>query len=211
MNIQAAYNTWAETYDAVLNKTRDAEAAVIRQLLAEVNFAEVIEIGCGTGKNTEWLAAKAAHITAVDFSAEMLGKARAKIASDKVRFQQADITLEWHFVSRPTDLVTCSLILEHIQDLGFVFEQAGRALKPDGLFYLGELHPFKQYQGSKARFEHGNGVFELDCFIHHVSDYMVAARQNGFRCVELRECFDDDARTSIPRILALLFRKEAIA
>ena len=69
MNIQSAYNAWAETYDTVLNKTRDLEAAAIRQLLADVPFAEVIELGCGTGKNTEWLAATAAHVTAVDFSA----------------------------------------------------------------------------------------------------------------------------------------------
>ena len=149
MNIQTAYNTWAETYDTVLNKTRDLEAAAIRQLLADVPFAEVIELGCGMGKNTEWLAAQAAHVTAVDFSAEMLGKAQAKIVSANVRFQQADITRAWDFASRPVDLVTCSLTLEHIQDLGAVFRQAARALKPGGLFYIGELHPFKQYQGSK--------------------------------------------------------------
>ena len=66
MNVQTAYNTWAETYDAVLNKTRDVEATAIRCLLADAAFAEAIELGCGTGKNTEWLAAKATHLTAVD-------------------------------------------------------------------------------------------------------------------------------------------------
>ena len=34
MTIQSAYNAWSETYDTVLNKTRDLEAAAIRQLLA---------------------------------------------------------------------------------------------------------------------------------------------------------------------------------
>ena len=207
MKIQAAYNTWADTYDAMRNQTRDTEAAAIRELLAEVDFAEVIEIGCGTGKNTEWLATRATQVTAVDFSTEMLNKARAKIGRDKVRFQQADITQQWAFVTQPVDLITCSLVLEHIQDVGFVFGQAGQALKPGGLFYIGELHPFKQYQGSKARFDDGTGIFELDCFVHHVSDFMAAGEASGFRCVALREWFDEHDRTNGPRILALLFQK----
>ena len=209
MNIQTAYNAWAETYDTVRNRTRDLEAVAIRQLLADVPFAEVIELGCGTGKNTEWLAARAAHVTAVDFSAEMLGKARAKITRANVRFQQADITQEWDFGPRPADLVTCSLVLEHLPDLGAVFRQAARVLRPGGVFYMGELHPFKQYQGTKARFDVGSGIFELECFTHHVSDFMAAGQASGFRCEALREFFDDDDRTAVPRILALLFQKNA--
>lgn len=207
MNVQSAYNAWAGTYDAVLNQTRDTEAAAIRHLLTEIPFSEIIEIGCGTGKNTAWLAAKAAHVTAVDFSAEMLARAQEKLRGGNVSFAQADVTQAWAFAQAPADLVTCSLILEHIQDLSFVFQQANRALKPSGLFYVGELHPFKQYQGSKARFETGNGMVELECFTHHVSDYAVAAQENGFRCVELREWFDNDDRKNIPRILTFLFQK----
>lgn len=208
MNIQTAYNAWSVTYDDVLNKTRDLEAVAIRQLLTEIPFAEVVEIGCGTGKNTEWLATKAAHVTAVDFSADMLAKAQAKITTPTVRFQQADITEAWDFVAAPADLVTCSLLLEHIRDLNFVFQQASRVMRPGGWFYIGELHPFKQYQGSKARFETGNGVFEVQCFTHHISDFTAAAAQNGFRCVTIREWFDDEDRTTVPRILALLFQKQ---
>ena len=208
MNIQAAYNAWSATYDDVLNKTRDLEAIAIRQLLAEISFSEVIEIGCGTGKNTEWLAGKAATIIAVDFSTEMLAKAIIKITARNVRFHQADIAHEWDFAVAPVDLVACSLILEHIQHLGFVFRQAAKALKPGGWFYIGELHPFKQYQGSKARFENGNSVFEVQCFTHHVSDFTAAAAQNGFNCAIISEWFDDNDRAAVPRILALVFQKQ---
>ncbi|MBF9236700.1 class I SAM-dependent methyltransferase [Hymenobacter sp. BT683] len=208
MNIQNAYNAWSETYDAVQNKTRDLEAVAIRQLLGPIPFSNVLEIGCGTGKNTEWLAAKAAQVTAVDFSAEMLAKAKAKITADNVRFQQADITEAWDFVAAPVDLITCSLILEHIQDLDFVFQQAKQVLKPGGFFYIGELHPFKQYVGSKARFDNGSGVFELKCYTHHVSDFTESARNNGFICEQIQELFDDNNRESVPRILAFLLSKQ---
>ncbi|MBF9222071.1 class I SAM-dependent DNA methyltransferase [Hymenobacter ruricola] len=208
MNVQTAYNSWSDTYDTVPNKTRDLEAVAIRQLLADIPLGNVIELGCGTGKNTEWLAAKATQVTAVDFSAEMLARAQAKLAGGSVRFRQADITQPWSWTRQPADVVACSLMLEHIEDLGFVFGQGHAALKPNGFFYLGELHPFKQYLGSKARFETGTGVVELPCFTHHVSDYLAAARQHGFRCVELREWFDDDDKTTVPRILGLLFQKQ---
>jgi len=138
----------------------------------------------------------------------MLNYARQKITAPHVSFQQADLTANWSFVRTPPDLITTSLVLEHIQDLDFVFRQAGAVLRAGGFFYIGELHPFKQYQGSKARFETGNGVFELDCFVHHVSDYTEAARKNGFQCLAIRELFDHDNPTAVPRIISFLFRAD---
>lgn len=208
MNIQQAYNTWADTYDTVLNKTRDLEARAIRSVLADVGAQEILELGCGTGKNTEWLASKAKHLTAVDFSADMLQKAQQKLLLPTIRFVQGDITGAWHFAEKPVDLITCSLILEHIPNVSFVFEQARQALRPGGLFYIGELHPFKQYQGSKARFDTAEGVFELECYVHHLSDFTESARKLGFSCVALQEWFDDDDRGSVPRIATLLFQKQ---
>lgn len=209
MNIQEAYNTWADSYDDVRNQTRDLEARAIRSLVPGGHFSEIIELGCGTGKNTEWLAARATHLTAVDFSAEMLLKAQQKLQQPHVTFQQADITREWQFVRTPANLITCSLILEHIQNLDHVFAQASKVLQPHGLFYIGELHPVKQYQGSKARFgTAAGGIFELECYVHHISDFTETARRNGFSCVSLQEWFDDDDRTTTPRIICFLFRRE---
>lgn len=208
MNIQQAYNTWAENYDVVQNKTRDLEARAIRNLIPPGPYAEVIELGCGTGKNTEWLATQAGHLTAVDFSIEMMQKAQQKLPLPHLTFRQADITQPWQFISTPADLLTCSLILEHIQDLGHVFAQAQRALRAGGLFYIGELHPFKQYQGSKARFDTAaSGVFELECYVHHISDFTENARLHGFNCVRLQEWFDEDNTSAAPRIVSFLFQK----
>lgn len=79
MNNQQAYNKWAESYDTVINKTRDIERYALRKVLSGKNFSEVLELGCGTGKNTEWLHTKSMHIIAADFSVEMLEKAKKKI------------------------------------------------------------------------------------------------------------------------------------
>ncbi len=206
MDNQSAYNAWSDTYDTVPNKTRDIEAIALRQTLAAFNFSHILEIGCGTGKNTEWLLTRTQVLTGVDFSGQMLEKAKQKITVANVQFRQADIRLPWHFVQAPIDLVTCSLVLEHIADINFVFQEAKRVLTKGGLLYIGELHPFKQYQGSKARFDTANGVFELQCFIHHVSDYFAVAASNGFTCLEIKEWFDDNDKKSIPRLLTMLFK-----
>jgi ubiquinone/menaquinone biosynthesis C-methylase UbiE len=207
MNIQQAYNTWSGNYDTVINKTRDLEGLALRELLAPVSPNNILEFGCGTGKNTEWLLTKTTGLTAVDFSADMLAKAKEKIRAQHVQFVQADIQEPWHFVTAPFDLVTCSLVLEHIAQLPPVFEKVAAALRPGGLFYMGELHPFKQYTGSKAKFDTANGVFELDCFVHHLSDFTGAAQAAGLNVLAVKEHFDDNNRNNEPRILSILFQK----
>ncbi len=206
MNVQQAYDVWSETYDAIENKTRDLEAKALRELILPTAPLDILEIGCGTGKNTEFLRTRAKRLVGADFSAEMLGKARAKSAAANVEFRRLDLREEWNLAENSFDLIICSLALEHIENIDFVFAQARKVARSGGRFYVGELHPFKQYQGSKARFETGSGVFELECFVHHVSDFFEAARRNDFALVELAEKFDDDDQTTIPRLLVMVFK-----
>lgn len=207
MNVQQAYNAWSETYDSVENKTRDLEARALRESVSGENL-EILEIGCGTGKNTIFLQQKAKKLTGADFSAEMLTIAKTKITNERVEFRQLDLRERWALPEDSFDLITCSLALEHIENIDFVFAEASRVLRSGGRFYFGELHPFKQYQGSKARFETGAGVFELECFVHHVSEFFAAAANNDFTVVELKEWFDDDDdRTQIPRLLSMILKK----
>ncbi len=207
MSIKQAYDTWSEQYDTNLNKTRDLEAITLRTILANIPFERCLEIGCGTGKNTEWFITKAKHTTAVDFSTEMLAKAKQKIVSSKVEFIQADISQNWAFGENKYDLVCFSLVLEHIENLDFIFAQISKVLAPGGYVYIGELHPFKQYSGSKARFDTEEGKQNVTCFTHNISDFTGAAKQHGLEVTEVNEYFDNDDRTTIPRILTLLLRK----
>ncbi|TPE40592.1 class I SAM-dependent DNA methyltransferase [Pontibacter mangrovi] len=207
MSIEQAYNRWAPQYDTNKNRTRDLEAVALRTTLASIPFETCLEIGCGTGKNTEWLVRKALHVTAVDLSGEMLERARKKVSSNKAEFILADITKDWNFVTQPYDLVSFSLVLEHIADLDHTFKQAAEMLNHGGHVYIGELHPFKQYVGTKARFDTEEGRQEVECYAHHVSDFVQAAKQHGLKLVDLNEYFDENDRTGIPRILAILFQK----
>ena len=52
MNIQKAYDDWSETYDSDQNRTRDLDQVVTEKTLANFRYKSILELGCGTGKNT---------------------------------------------------------------------------------------------------------------------------------------------------------------
>lgn len=205
MDTKQAYDQWAGTYDTVINKTRDLELIAGQALLLNADFTNVLEIGCGTGKNTSWISTRTKDLTSVDFSDGMLNIAREKIKHDHVIFQQCDLTKAWAF--NDVSLIICSLVLEHIENIDFIFEQAANVLKPAGCFYICELHPYKQLEGSRAKFEHENGLVEIEYFIHHIADFFSAAIKNGFQCTILKEWFDENNRSTTPRLISFLFQK----
>ena len=207
MNVKEAYNNWAKQYDSNNNKTRDLEAISLRSTLANIPFHYCLEIGCGTAKNTEWLMQKAMQVTAIDLSEEMLAKAKQKITDNHVQFIQADILNDWAFAKNQYDLVTFSLVLEHIENLNDIFKKVAQVTIKNGLVYIGELHPFKQYTGTKARFDTDEGQQIVTCYNHHISDFIAAAKNNDFKILAIEEFFDDDDKTTIPRILTILFQK----
>jgi ubiquinone/menaquinone biosynthesis C-methylase UbiE len=208
MNVKQGYKIWADQYDTNINKTRDLEAISLKTSLADIEFDNCLEIGCGTGKNTEYLLTKANQVTAIDFSDEMLAKARQKINADNVQFIQADILNEWTFTTKLYDLVTFSLVLEHIEHLNDIFKKVSNVISANGLAYIGELHPFKQYTGTKARFFTDDGEQTVTCFTHHLSDFTLAAKNNSFDILDIVEYFDNNDKTLFPRIITLLLRKK---
>ena len=209
-NVHPAYNLWAGSYDDIENKTRDLDKKATQRVLADIiqSSPHVLEFGCGTGKNTEWLLKNASRVTAVDFSEEMLNKAKEKLEATNLHFMQADITQPWPYQNESFDLITCNLILEHVKDIEFVFAEASRVLHVNGYFFISELHPFKQYLGSKAHFEKNNQLIVPDCYTHHISEFFSAASKNNFTCCDLKEWFDHDDSSQPPRLISFLFRKQ---
>ncbi len=202
-----AYNEWSATYDEVVNPTRDLEKLACESVLGDLSFGRVLELGGGTGKNTAWLADRSRELVSVDLSPEMQPIAREKVTAENVEFRIGDVTAAWDFGDR-FDLITCSLILEHIEDLGHIFQQAAHTLVPGGRFYICELHPVKQYAGAKARFETAEGLKVLECYTHHVSDFTNAATSAGLSIERIDEWFDEGDRTGLPRLVSFVFASE---
>jgi len=207
MSIENAYNVWANQYDTNKNRTRDLDKKATIETLSKYDFNSVLELGCGTGKNTSWLLTKTKKIIGLDFSQEMLNKAKEKISTESVIFKKNDLTEDWEVCNGFAGLITCSLALEHIKDLNHIFNQAYLKLKKNGLFFISELHPFKQYSGSKARYETEDGTKELEAYIHHISEYIDTAKTNDLKLVEIKEWFDENSGSELPRLISFVFKK----
>lgn len=205
MTIQDAYTDWSETYDSDRNLTRDLDQRVARQELERFRCKSILELGCGTGKNTPLLASIGARVHAVDFSAGMIEKARAKVTAPHVTFEIADITRGWPSNDHSFDLIVCNLVLEHIEDLNFIFAEASRVLVPDGRFFICELHPFRQYQGTQARFQRADDTRHIAAFTHHVTDFTNAALASGLMSREMKEWWHEEDEGKPPRLISFLF------
>ena len=203
--VRNAYDEWVHQYDSNENRTRDLNSKVLRSQKFDLAGKTVLEIGCGTGLNTIWLAENAHLVIGMDISNGMLKKAQARLDKSNVRLLQADITKPWP-LRAGFDMMVANLILEHISDLAHVFKEAHKGLLPDGLFYVGELHPYKQLRGVQAKYGDGQGgEILVPVFRHSVSEYLNAGIEAGFDLRQAGE-WQDDA-DSEPRLLTLLFQR----
>jgi SAM-dependent methyltransferase len=209
MEIQDAYTRWSTTYDSDRNLTRDLDRLATEGTLAGRNYQNILELGCGTGKNTAFLDRIGRKVLALDFSPGMLRQAKTKVSSDHVFFVRADLTKPWPARTGSFELVVCNLVLEHIYNLNPIFHQASRSLIAGGEFFVSELHPFRQYQGTQANFRNEQETVQIDAFVHHLSDFTEAARANGLSLKLMKEWWHEEDVNKLPRLVSFLFEKPA--
>ena len=199
------YNTWAYQYDNNINPTRDLDKTVTRESLSNIDFYKVLELGCGSGKNTEWLITKADKLVGLDFSKNMLDLARNKVKTDKVTFINADLNENWPVNDNSFDLAVTNLTLEHIEALDHIFNSLFVKLTQGGKCFVCELHPKKQLSGSKARFEENGSEIELDVYYHSELEYIESAEKAGFNLIAKKDWYDNEK--DVPRLISLLLEK----
>jgi malonyl-CoA O-methyltransferase len=208
MDIQTAYNEWSDSYDTNMNLTRDLDSNVTRSLLGGQRFESILEIGSGTGKNTMFLAEIGNHVHALDFSTGMIARAKEKVKAENVRFETADLIKHWPCDNNAYDLIVCCLVLEHIETLSPIFAEAHRVLRSSGKFLVNELHPFKQYGGTKAHFELADQTIEVDAFVHHISEFIHAAEEHGLKLEKFNEYWHEQDQGKPPRLASFIFVKK---
>jgi malonyl-CoA O-methyltransferase len=190
VTVDQAYERWARDYDAYPNILIAAEEPRVRALLADTKGMRVLDVACGTGRHTLWLAERGAHVTGVDRSRAMLDVAR-----EKDRFG-----IDWRVGDADAlpvedasfDVVLNALLLEHVEDIRPCFREAHRALVPGGRFVLSVFHPVFLLKGVIPHFEADGVEYEMPAFTHFPSEYVTAALELGMRVVHLDEPLVDD-------------------
>ncbi len=97
--------------------------------------ARVLELGCGTGEFTRRVAPVGAHLVALDLSAELLAKARAKVGA-AARFVRGDAEA-LPFPDGTFDVVYGCSVLHHL-DLEAALREVRRVLRPGGRLVFSE-------------------------------------------------------------------------
>jgi ubiquinone/menaquinone biosynthesis C-methylase UbiE len=157
--------------------------------LGDVKDLEVLDVGAGTGRHAVRVAQRGARVTAVDFSEEMLARARQKTGADRVRWLVHDVALPLPFEARSFDRVLSALVLEHIpvSDLASFFRDLGRVARDDGLIVVTAMHPAMFLKGVSANFRDDSGEVRPRSYVATLSDYVMGAIQAGLVIVSLAE------------------------
>lgn len=217
--IADAYDRWSEGYDSQDNSTRDLDGLVLCKVAPDLEGRTVLECGCGTGKNSLWLAPRCARLLGLDFSMGMLDIARRKVREPNVLFVRQDLRQPWPVAPEVADLVLFNLVLEHVEELGPLFAEAGGALKPGGSMILSEYHPSRvaEGKGPVAMDPAGAGPQRIDNYLHTMADYVASAEAAGLALMDQQEwteaSFSGVAGSepgsvdTRPQLLSLVFRR----
>lgn len=127
---EAQRRAWSAEIEAVEAALREARPR-----------GRVLELACGTGLWTQRLAESASEVTAIDASPEVLVLNRERVASERVRYLQADL-FRWQPRER-FDFVFFGFWLSHVPParFGSFWETVRAALAPDGsVFFVDNAH-----------------------------------------------------------------------
>ena len=154
--VQSGYDRWATVYDHDANPLPALDTPIVRAAIhavaPDLYGQQVLDLGCGTGRHTIWLAEQGAQVTGLDFSEGMLAQARRKSGAAGIRFLRHDLHQPLPLNDEEFGLVVSSLVLEHLADLDQFFGEARRVLRPGGHAVVSAMHPAMFLRGSQARF-----------------------------------------------------------
>lgn len=139
MDSLARYDEIAEWYAETTRGWYSEPALIVPDDVAD---QRVLDLACGQGHLSRWLAARRADVIGVDVSAAMLdvGQALAE-PNDRIEFRQGDVTSTAWWDGTPFDGVACHMALMDIDDLDGALATSFRVLRPGGWFSFSVFHP----------------------------------------------------------------------
>lgn len=123
--------------------SENIERPAIESLIGDVKGVCALDLGCGSGTYSVWLAGRGAQITGLDISATMLSLARnrAREADAQTDFCIGDINKPLPFDDETFDLVMTATALHYVGDLKTLMQEVARVMKRGAMFIASVLHP----------------------------------------------------------------------
>ena len=182
LNPRAAYELWADTYQASAhNPLMLAEEVVVERLLRSIRATVALDVGTGSGRYLPLLAATGASVVGVDLSMAMLRRAdsRARVCADACHLP---------FRRGLFQLVNASLMVGDIADLGAWSAEMARVLATGGHLVYSDFHPVWSDNGWKRTFRDQTGQLRAVRFEPHtIEAHQAALAAAGLSVVAIRE------------------------
>ncbi|MGN6128065.1 MAG: class I SAM-dependent methyltransferase [Humibacter sp.] len=181
---EVAYQEQAPDYDANAGGGLfELDEPVITEWLAHREVGVALDAACGTGRFARILADRGHTVIGVDGSPDMLERARERVPEGEFLLGSVD---RLPLPDRSVDLVVCALALVHVSDLGPVFAEFARMLRPGGALLISDVHRELTAIGSGIKGLGPDGERRLaPAFRHPLGDYLRASLAAG---LELRGC-----------------------
>ena len=183
------YDRWSAVYDGDGNPLVALEEPHVIRMLGDVSGLRIADIGAGTGRHAIRLADQGASVVALDFSAGMIARARAKSGGSRVQFAMADCGSPLPLRDGAFDRVICCLLADHVPAVEPLFSELGRICRRDGFMVVTTVHPAMHLKGVRARFTDPatNSKVYPASYEFTISDYVTAASRCGLRFDEISE------------------------
>ncbi|GAB3057812.1 class I SAM-dependent methyltransferase [Virgibacillus ainsalahensis] len=126
------YKFWSPVYDKFFNSGKFLEAR--KKIFQGEKFVEnqnILFVGVGTGADLELVNHEDLNITGIDFSNEMLDKAKVKFKNSSIQFLKMD-GQDTSFKDNQFDIVVGSLVLSVVPDADKCVKEMVRVIKPNG-------------------------------------------------------------------------------
>lgn len=173
--------------------SRTAEEKWIQtiQQYVDIQGKQVLDLGCGGGIYSKVFAMSgAAHVTAMDFSLEMLKGAQANCKElSNIDYVQGN-AWDTGLVDEQMDVLLERALIHHIDDLDACFQEANRILKSEGRFIIQDRTPEDcSLPGSETHirgyfFEKYPRLLDKEIKRRHSSEQVQHALQdNGFELI----------------------------
>jgi len=189
LSTKQGYDNWSQFYDREDNPLILLEEPIVDRDLGDIAGQHLLDLGCGTGRQSLRLAARGARVTALDQSHGMLEKAREKDSIGSVDFREHNLEEPLPLGNGTFDGVVSFLVVEHIANLQHFFSEAARVLKPEGWAYVTAMHPAMNLKGVQARYndpQTGAKVYPKG-FTHSIADFINAALGSGLTLGQIEE------------------------
>jgi SAM-dependent methyltransferase len=128
----AWYEQWVGDAPGLIEENAD--------LLPPLAGTRVLDVACGQGRTSRYLARSGATVVGVDLSVALLDKARAAGGAG-IHYVHADVAEPGWWDGQPFDGCTCELALMDIDDLDGAMATVSSVLRPGGWFVASIVHP----------------------------------------------------------------------